>query len=539
MAKFPILLFVIFLLIFGGCAFNSEPFSQYDPDSSNYRNPSEIQDLQVIDITPTTARVFYKTTESCRGRIQLFQEDDRKINRVIRETTEKELALEHVFELDLLDPGSFYTFKLLNFDDLGREIAAEKTYAFITTKPYVSLFAGSNEYTEKMASDSGIFYADGLKISSHIGLTDGFKQIATFLTPKGMAIDSSSGNIFLADSGNHSIRKLTPQGVTSTVLGGIPFNGLSPAEANRQATQKITLASGTTSTITTEVSYSLLNTPFSITIGKNSEIFVADTGNHRIIMVEGEDITAKIVPIAGTGVAGFTNGTGLASQFYYPLSLVYNPKDHSLYVADTYNYAIRKIDLTTFEVSVAAGTGVPGFQDGNAVRAQFVFPTDMDVDGQGNIYIADVSRIRMLSADGQVSTVVGNLRLSEPGSVEISPLDSNALTSGFGKLTGISVDSTGNIYIADANNKKIRKYDSLLRKTTTLFGMASTTYTLATGTILLTASGTTSSSTASGTIIGNFPNLNLTSPYDLVFDKQGNLIIGDEKSNEIYSLHPF
>ena len=163
-----------------------------------------------------------------------------------------------------------------------------------------------------------------------------------------------------------------------------------------------------------------------------------------------------ITTIAGNGIAGFS-GDGvpaLESSLNFPAGLAFDKGN--LYVADRNNHRIRKIDLKGI-ISTVAGTGIPECcnDNGLAVEAHLHFPSDIDVDTEGNLYISDRSnnRIRKVNPDGIITTIAG---LGKPGyGGDFGPADKALLKYPF----GISHDNKGNFYIADRGNNRVRKID--------------------------------------------------------------------------------
>ena len=163
-----------------------------------------------------------------------------------------------------------------------------------------------------------------------------------------------------------------------------------------------------------------------------------------------------ITTIAGNGIAGFSGdgGPALESSLNFPAGLVFDKEN--LYVADRNNHRIRKIDSKGI-ISTVAGTGIPECcnDNGLAVEAHLYFPSDIDVDTEGNLYISDRSnnRIRKVNSDGIITTMAG---LGKPGyGGDFGPADKALLKYPF----GISLDNKGNFYIADRGNNRVRKID--------------------------------------------------------------------------------
>ena len=217
-------------------------------------------------------------------------------------------------------------------------------------------------------------------------------------------------------------------------------------------------------------------------------------------------IAQTVSTFAGSGIAGSADGTGIAAQFKEPYGLAIDAA-WNVYVADDKNNKIRKI-TSTGVVSTIAGSGVAGFANGNGVAAQFNNPKDLKIDANGNIFVADYDNncIRKITPTGDVTTFAG--------AVNYGNIDGNATTARFRLPYGLAFDSTGNLFVADNGNHKIRK--------------------ITTDGTVTTFAGTGSS----GDENGDAASAQFNYPNSLVFDAAGNLFVCDGSNIKIKKITP-
>lgn len=254
------------------------------------------------------------------------------------------------------------------------------------------------------------------------GAADGVGEDARFHEPGGLAVDSA-GNLYVADTQNHTVRRVTPQGQVTTVAGRAAYSGYE----NRPAAD------------------ARFFEPFAVTRDDAGNLYVADSANNCIRMIS----TAGVVTtLAGTTDPGAVDGMGGLARFNFPTALTW-ASPNTLYVADTDNHSIRVIDLATaapHAVSTRAGvSGSPGSTDGSLTSARFQRPTGLALDATGNLWVADSgnSTIRKISAQGMVTTVAGLAGAS-------GNTNGTGSAARFGELRGLTVDrAAGNVFVLD------------------------------------------------------------------------------------------
>ena len=253
-----------------------------------------------------------------------------------------------------------------------------------------------------------------------VGFVNGAAADARFRLPWKSTVDAA-GNIIVADRDNNCIRKITPAGVVSTIAG-----------------------SGTAGFADGPATTAMFNQPLDVAADAAGNIYVADNLNHRI-----RKITASgdVSTLAGDGTAAFANGTGTAAKLRNPSGLAID-KDGNLIIADRLNHRVRKITPAGVVTSIA-GDGVSGYKDGEAGAARFADPYGVAVDGNGNIIIADLNnnKVRKL-ADVTVTTLAGSAK---------GFLDGPGASAQLNSPTDVCVDADGNVYVADLGNNCIRK----------------------------------------------------------------------------------
>jgi gliding motility-associated-like protein len=256
--------------------------------------------------------------------------------------------------------------------------------------------------------------------SGAAGSTNGTGIAATFNHPAGIAVDAAS-NVYIADSGNNLIRKITPAGVVTTFAG-----------------------SGAAGTVNGAGTVARFNNPHGMTIDAAGNLYVADfTGN----TVRKITPAAVVSTLAGGGTAGNANGTGVAATFSGPTGLTADNAGN-IYVTDYTNNLIRKINTAAI-VTTFAGSGTAASTDGTGTAASFKSPYAITIDRQGNVYVAEASnKIRMLTPAAVTITLAG--------SGTAGGTNGTGIAARFNDPRGVTF-SNGNLYVSDYAGHQIRK----------------------------------------------------------------------------------
>jgi sugar lactone lactonase YvrE len=249
--------------------------------------------------------------------------------------------------------------------------------------------------------------------------------------------------------------------------------------------------------------------PSAIVFDAAGNLYFAETANHVIRKV---DATGNITTIAGIGTQGFSGDAGLAiaATFDSPQGLVLDSANN-LYLADTHNHRIRRIDATTGLVTTIAGTGSPGFSGDNALATavQLNLPTALALDATGNLYLADTGnhRIRRISATTGIITTIAGIG-TQGFSGDAGPATSASIDS----PTGLALDSANNLYLADTHNHRVRRIDATTGLITTIAGTGTPGF-----------SGDAAAATTAA----------LALPHGITIDSSGNLYFADTENHRI------
>ena len=355
------------------------------------------------------------------------------------------------------------------------------TYTAGQTSNYT--FTASSTSGSIIGNDPRTYYTLAGSVTNS-GSADGVGNAARFYRPWSLAMDKG-GNIYVADSWNALIRKISPLGVVTTVAGKVGVNGF----ADGQGTNAI------------------FNNPTGIAVDSATNIYVADFMNSVVRKIAPDGTVSTFAGLAG--VNDSVDATGSAARFYFPAGVAVDTNGN-VYVADSVNETIRKITPGQVVSTLAGFPRSFGSADGTGSAARFHNPEDVAVDISGNVYVADSAKqtIRKVTPAGVVTTLAGF-----PGSSGAADGTGNAAR--FSNVSGVAVDSAGNIYVADTGNNCIREVTQ--------------------GGVVTTMAGQ-SGHIGSADGIGSLVRFN--NPSDVAVDGAGNLFIADAMNYTIRATQP-
>ncbi|MBI2949737.1 MAG: hypothetical protein HYY23_19065 [Verrucomicrobia bacterium] len=394
-----------------------------------------------------------------------------------------------------------------------------------------------NATIRKITPDGVVSTLAGL--AGGYGRADGTGSVARFNSPAGVALDSA-GNVYVADSGNNTIRKITPGGAVTTLAGlagnkgsvdgmandarfaeprGITVDGAGNIYvADRYPTIRKITPAGVMSTLAGLVghwgsadgtgSVARFSAPAGLAVDAAGNVYVADGGDSTIRKITPVGVVSTLAGLAG-GYPGDTDGIGSAARFALPTGVAVDSAGN-VYVGDSENHAIRKITPGGVVSTLAGLAGFAGSADGTGANARFASPLGVAVDNAGNVYVADSgnSTIRKITPGGVVSTLAG---LAGTG----GSADGTGSAARFAGPRGVTVDSSGNVYVADTYNQTIRKITS--------------------GGIVSTLAGLPGHP---GSADGTGSAARFGWPFGVAVDKEGNVYVADTENNMIRKVTP-
>jgi sugar lactone lactonase YvrE len=333
---------------------------------------------------------------------------------------------------------------------------------------------GAVEVTTAVGSDSGPVFnylytvtVTTLAGSGTPGTANGTGSAASFNFPGGIAL-AASGDLFVGDRLNNTIRKVTTAGVVSLYSGST--------------------IGGTNGDISVATYYY----PNSIAFDNSGNMYVSETAGNRIRKITSAGIVSTL---AGDGTSGLLDGNGTSAQFGFPVGIALDGGGN-VYVAEFNNCTVRKI-TPGGDVTTLAGTGTPGYADGTGTAAQFGNPSGIAIDTQGNLYVTELgnNRIRKITPAGVVTTYAGD------GNIGSS--NGQRLVAQFYAPRDLVFDDRGNLIVVDGGNNQIRLIEP--------------------GGYVVTLAGTGTAGFADGS--GTTATFNL--PYAVERSGEGEIIVGE------------
>jgi sugar lactone lactonase YvrE len=378
--------------------------------------------------------------------------------------------------------------------------------------------------------------------SEQTGTADGVGAAARFTNPKGIAV-GKSGTLYVADEGNHTLRVISPSGQVTTLAGRAGVSGAADgrgADAGFREPQAVMVSAEgrivVTESLGTRLRAVLATGDVTTLAGSHEQRGKVDAGGTQARFERADSITvdregnAFVVDYPGYGVgasnvstlrkltpAGVVSTLSTMPPVRFPGEIYAIPRGDvavdasgQLFVSDVLNRTILK-RMSSGELGVMAGKeGEAALVDGNALAARFVAPAAMAMDSAGNLYVADATTIRRVSASGAVSTLAGSL-------TRTSTIDGRGAEAAFSNISGVAVDSKGAyLYVAEASSHVIRRLELSSGLVSTLAGTAG----------------------LAGSANGTGFDARFNWPSGLCVDDSGNVYVADTNNDLIRKITP-
>lgn len=321
-----------------------------------------------------------------------------------------------------------------------------------------------------------------------VGSNDGGAGVATFNYPQGVAVNNN-GDVYVTDTGNHTIRRIDSNGNVITLAGQAGQPGA--ADGSGAAARFVS--------------------PVGITLDAAGDLYVTNTRDHTIRKVTQAGVVSTVAGTFARG--GSADGSGVAAQFNFPSGITHDANG-MVYVSDTQNNTIRRITPAGVVSTIAGQASPSGLVDGSGSAARFFLPWGLASDSAGNLYLTDsgANVVRKISPTGVVSTLAGG---GSTGTQE-GNVDGVGTAALFSSLNGLAVDGAGNVYVADGGNHSIRK--------------------ITPAGVVTTFAGSTSGVSGSNDGVGTAARF--FSPGGIAIDAAGVLYVTDSDNNTIRSITP-